>query len=144
MKVCLIGENRGLWMDFADEGYRGDALDLVEAVKTLKTVDAMEWSCHWLGWEWPEKKQQKPQEKKAEANHDWNDPDWSILADRRGTLPEFPLDVFSKKITVLVRRTAQGAGVTTAHVGDFTIILLPSTRMKYTRSGSKKSPTSGW
>ena len=97
----------------------------------------MEWSCHWLGWEWPEKKQQKPQNKKAEANHDWSDPDWSILADRRGTLPEFPLDVFSEKISALVRRTAQGAGVTTAHVGDFTIILLPSTRMKYTRSGSK-------
>ena len=52
-KICLIGENRGLWMDFADEGYRGDALDLVEAVKNLKTVDAMEWSCRWLGWEWP-------------------------------------------------------------------------------------------
>ena len=85
-------------MDFADEGFRGDALDLVEAVKNLKTVDAMEWSCRWLGLEWPEKKQQKSQEKKVEPNHDWEDPDWSILADRRGTLPEFPLDVFSEKI----------------------------------------------
>jgi hypothetical protein len=28
---------------------------LVEAVKNLKTLDAMEWSCHWLGWEWPSK-----------------------------------------------------------------------------------------
>jgi hypothetical protein len=55
MKVCLIGENRGLWIDFADEGLKGDALDLVEAVKNLKPIDAMEWACHWLGWEWPSK-----------------------------------------------------------------------------------------
>jgi hypothetical protein len=55
MKVCLIGENRGLWLDFADEGWKGDALDLVEAVKSLKPIEAMEWGCNWLGWEWPAK-----------------------------------------------------------------------------------------
>jgi putative DNA primase/helicase len=63
LKVCLVGENRGLWVDFADEGWRGDALDLVEAVKSLKTVDAMDWSRSWLGWpqrEPPKKPQESP------------------------------------------------------------------------------------
>jgi hypothetical protein len=64
MRVCLIGENRGLWLDFADEGYRGDALDLVEAVKNLKPVEAMEWGCHWLGWEWPSR---------ARTSSEWRD-----------------------------------------------------------------------
>jgi hypothetical protein len=63
LKVCLVGENRGLWLDFADEGWRGDALDLVEAVKNLKTIDAMDWSRSWLGWpqrEAPREKTKKP------------------------------------------------------------------------------------
>jgi hypothetical protein len=56
LKVCLVGEHRGLWVDFADEGYRGDALDLVEAVKNLKTIDAMDWARAWMGWPPKEKK----------------------------------------------------------------------------------------
>jgi hypothetical protein len=56
LKVCLVGENRGLWLDFADEGWRGDALDLIEASKNLKTVDAMDWARSWLGWPPKEKK----------------------------------------------------------------------------------------
>ena len=48
--------------------------------------------------------------------HDWADPDWSILDDRRGALPEFPLDVLSAKLRAVVERTAKGAGVTSAHV----------------------------
>jgi putative DNA primase/helicase len=63
LKICLVGENRGLWLDFADEGWRGDALDLVEAVKNLKTIDAMDWSRSWLGWqqrEAPRGKAKKP------------------------------------------------------------------------------------
>src|SRR5262249_18293652 len=47
---CLIGENRGLWLGFADEGWRGDALDLVEAVRNCSTMDAMEWARSRLGW----------------------------------------------------------------------------------------------
>ena len=46
----------------------------------------------------------------------FDDPDWSILDDRRGKSPEFPLEVFSEKIQHLVRWTAKGAGVTPAHV----------------------------
>jgi hypothetical protein len=50
LKVCLVGEHRGLWLDHADEGWRGDALDLVEAVRNCSTVDAMDWARSWLGW----------------------------------------------------------------------------------------------
>jgi AAA domain len=63
LKVCLVGENRGLWLDFAEEGWRGDALDLVEAVKNLKTIEAMDWARSWLGWpqrEAPREKTKKP------------------------------------------------------------------------------------
>jgi hypothetical protein len=49
-------------------------------------------------------------------SHNWEDPDGSILDDRRGELPEFPLNVLSPNIQALVRRTAKGAGVTPAHV----------------------------
>jgi hypothetical protein len=61
LKICLVGESRGLWVDFADDGWRGDTLDLVEAVKNLKTIDAMDWSRSWLGWpqrETPKKTQE--------------------------------------------------------------------------------------
>ncbi len=71
LKICLVGENRGLWLDFADEGWRGDALDLVEAVKGLRTTEALDWSCHWLGWEWPSKNKNSSDwrdEPKADAN----------------------------------------------------------------------------
>src|SRR3974377_732376 len=27
--------------------------------------------------------------------HDWDDPDWTLLDDRRGELPEFPIEVFT-------------------------------------------------
>jgi putative DNA primase/helicase len=64
LKISLVGENRGLWLDFADEGWKGDALDLVEAVKNLKTVDAMDWSRSWLGW--PQR--EAPREKTKRSN----------------------------------------------------------------------------
>jgi len=62
---------------------------------------------------------QKQSAKAAKATpnaHDWNDPDWSILDDRRGDLPEFPLHVLHPKVQALIERTAKGAGVTPAHV----------------------------
>ena len=52
----------------------------------------------------------------AQTAHDWNEPDPSILDDRRGDLPEFPLHMLSPKLQALIRRTAKGAGVTPAHV----------------------------
>jgi Protein of unknown function (DUF3987) len=48
--------------------------------------------------------------------HDWDDPDWSILDDRRGELPEFPLDCLSGLVREWVEHAADGAGVTVAHV----------------------------
>ena len=56
---------------------------------------------------------------KAEAGDDnscWDDPDISILDDRRGVLPEFPLETLSAKCREWVERAAHGAGVTAAHV----------------------------
>jgi hypothetical protein len=46
----------------------------------------------------------------------WDDPDWSILDDRRGELPEFPREVFSTPLQEWLERAAHGAGVTTAHI----------------------------
>ena len=50
------------------------------------------------------------------ASHNWQDPDWSILDDRRGELPDFPIDVLSQSWTDWVTKAAHGAGVTVAHV----------------------------
>src|SRR5215203_4853759 len=46
----------------------------------------------------------------------WADPDWSILDDRRGELPEFPLEVLAEQCRDWVERAAHGAGATPAHV----------------------------
>jgi hypothetical protein len=47
--------------------------------------------------------------------HSWESPDWSIIDDRRGALPEFPLDCLGEP-RQWVERAAVGAGVTAAHV----------------------------
>jgi hypothetical protein len=52
----------------------------------------------------------------SEALHTWEFPDWSILDDRRGELPHFPLDCLSAPVREWVERAARGAGVTPAHV----------------------------
>jgi hypothetical protein len=46
----------------------------------------------------------------------WDDPDWSILEDRRGELPEFPIDALGPAWQEWIERAAHGAGVTAAHV----------------------------
>jgi Protein of unknown function (DUF3987) len=51
-----------------------------------------------------------------DPTHRWDDPDWSILEDRRGDLPEFPIDALSVPCQRWVERAAHGAGVTPAHV----------------------------
>jgi hypothetical protein len=51
----------------------------------------------------------------SEPLHTWESPDWSILDDRRGDLPKFPVDCLGKAF-MTVRRAAKGAGVTDAHV----------------------------
>jgi Protein of unknown function (DUF3987) len=46
----------------------------------------------------------------------WRDPDLSILDDRRGELPGFPLDALSPSWQQWARNAAHGAGVTVDHV----------------------------
>src|SRR5262249_54040756 len=53
---------------------------------------------------------------KTSATDKWNDPDWSILDDRRGELPEFPLDLLPAALKSWIERAAHGAGATSAHV----------------------------
>jgi len=48
--------------------------------------------------------------------YDWDAPDWSILDDHRGELPDFPLDCLPPLVREWVERGARGAGVTSAHV----------------------------
>jgi hypothetical protein len=50
------------------------------------------------------------------ATHSWDDPDRSILDDRRGDLPEFPIDTLSAAGRAWVERATHGAGATPAHV----------------------------
>jgi hypothetical protein len=46
----------------------------------------------------------------------WADPDFSILDDRRGELPEFPIDVFTPPWREWLQRASHGAGVRPEHV----------------------------
>jgi hypothetical protein len=46
----------------------------------------------------------------------WDDPDASILDDRRGDLPSFPTDIFTPPICEWLERAAHGAGVNPDHV----------------------------
>src|SRR6185295_19221632 len=50
------------------------------------------------------------------AIHDWNDPDWSVLDDRRGDLPEFPTDVLTRPWQNWLWHASCGAGVRPEHV----------------------------
>jgi Protein of unknown function (DUF3987) len=50
------------------------------------------------------------------CTHRWDDPDWSVLDDRRGDLPEFLIDTLSTPWQEWVTRAAHGAGATPAHV----------------------------
>lgn len=53
---------------------------------------------------------------RVDLQREWDDPDWSLLDDRRGTLPEFPENVLAPAVRDYVQRAADGAGVTFAHV----------------------------
>src|SRR5215470_5140229 len=52
----------------------------------------------------------------ATTLHDWDDPDWSILDDRRGELPEFPMAALPVGWRDWLVRSAHGAGVLPDHV----------------------------
>jgi hypothetical protein len=46
----------------------------------------------------------------------WDEPDWTLLDDRRGELPDFPVEVLPASLRAWLVRTARGAGVTPGHV----------------------------
>src|SRR5262249_405494 len=48
--------------------------------------------------------------------HDWDDPDFSLLDDRRGELPGFPVHVLAAQWQEWIELAARGGGVTLAHV----------------------------
>ena len=52
----------------------------------------------------------------ALSPHSWDDPDTSIMDDRRGELPEFPLDVLSSSWQEWAIDAAHGAGCAVDHV----------------------------
>jgi len=46
----------------------------------------------------------------------WEEPDWTLLDDRRGELPDFPVEALPASMRDWLLRSARGAGVTPAHV----------------------------
>ena len=48
--------------------------------------------------------------------HGWDDPDWTLLDDRRGELPDFPVDVLTPAWQEWLLRACHGAGVRPEHV----------------------------
>jgi hypothetical protein len=50
------------------------------------------------------------------AEIEWQSPDWSMLEDRRGELPEFPVDALDPTSREFIARASHGAGVTPSHV----------------------------
>jgi hypothetical protein len=53
---------------------------------------------------------------RSENDANWDEPDWSIVDDRRGDLPDFPMDTLPGRCGEWVERAALGAGATAAHV----------------------------
>lgn len=81
------------------------------------------------------------------ANATWDDPDWSLLDDRRGTLPEFPADVLFGKWKEWLARASHGAGVTHGHVAVpllATIASLIGTARRIRASRSWSEPFTLW
>jgi hypothetical protein len=48
--------------------------------------------------------------------HGWGDPDWTLLDERRGELPDFPVDVLTPAWQKWLLRACHGAGVRPEHV----------------------------
>jgi hypothetical protein len=64
-----------------------------------------------------DKQQQKKEgTQRQRATGDWDGPDESILDDRRGELPELPLEAFPKAMHRWMLEAAGGAGVTAGHI----------------------------
>jgi hypothetical protein len=78
---------------------------------------------------------------------EWGEPDWSVLDDRRGKLPEFPEEVLSVPVRQFIARAARGAGVTFAHVAVPLLSIasgIAGTARRVEASRSFTQPTSFW
>lgn len=77
----------------------------------------------------------------------WAEPDWTILDDRRGELPEFPTDTFSARWQEWLRRAARGAGATEGHVAVPLLAIASSligTARRVRASSSWSEPCTMW
>jgi hypothetical protein len=62
-----------------------------------------------------QKSNDERQARKAETGT-WEEPDWALLDERRGELPDFPVEALPASLHGWLLRAARGAGVTPAHV----------------------------
>jgi hypothetical protein len=62
------------------------------------------------------KEQKRERTQRTRTTGDWAEPDMSILDDRRGELPELPIEAFPQAMHRWLRETAAGAGVTIDHI----------------------------
>jgi hypothetical protein len=56
------------------------------------------------------------QPEQSDGPYGWDDPDWMLLDERRGELPDFPLDTLTEPWREWLLRAAHGAGVRPEHV----------------------------
>jgi Protein of unknown function (DUF3987) len=84
---------------------------------------------------------------RQEDAHSWDDPDWSILDDRRGNLPEFPIDTLPAAWRAWLERAAHGAGATLAHIAVPLLGIVSSligTACRVMASRSWTQPMTNW
>jgi Protein of unknown function (DUF3987) len=79
-------------------------------------------------------------EHENEAGQGWGDPDWSLIDDRRGVLPEFPIDVMSPEWSTWLCAAARGAGTSVDHVA----IPLLSIASSLIGTSRRVKPARGW
>jgi Protein of unknown function (DUF3987) len=77
----------------------------------------------------------------------WDEPDWTLIDDRRGELPVFPVDALPASLHGWLLRAARGAGVTPGHVavpllGITSSLIGTARRLRACRSWSE--PLSMW
>jgi hypothetical protein len=97
------------WHDF-DRPYNGTP-------KTLASVFHLAQANGWAGAKHQPEHQSAAEARKPESIHSWDEPDISLLDDRRGELPDFPLDTLcSIALQDWVARAAHGSGTSVANV----------------------------
>ena len=87
------------------------------------------------------------QQKQQRSTGSWEEPDSSILDDRRGELPEFPCETMPPSGNHGSTRAAHGAGVTADHVAVPAITIasgLVGTAMRVRASRSWSEPLTLW